>query len=107
MYTSVYEGISGHCCRETWSSTLRSFTFTFAFTFTFTGAPERISANDILTSTFASLCKSRVFIMAVDFKGKIEGTAPTDAAQYHSGFLYMCMSICNYMYIYIHVYAAQ
>ena len=38
------------------------------------GAPERISSNDVLTSAFASLCKSRVFIMAVDFKGKIEGT---------------------------------
>ena len=38
------------------------------------GAPERISSNDVLTSAFASLCKSRVFIMAVDFKGRIEGT---------------------------------
>jgi len=50
-------------------------------------APDRISANDVLTSAFGKLCQSRLLIMAADFKGRIEGTSITDAAQYHAALL--------------------
>ena len=51
------------------------------------GAPERISANDVLTSCFGKTCGSKLLIMACDFRGRIEGTKVEDAGQYHAGLL--------------------
>jgi hypothetical protein len=45
------------------------------------GAPEKISANDVLTSSYGRVCGSRMLIMAADFKGRIDGTKLEDAAQ--------------------------
>ena len=50
-------------------------------------APDRISANDVLTSAYGKVCQSSLLIMACDFKGRIEGTSATDAAQYHAALL--------------------
>lgn len=50
-------------------------------------APDRISANDVLTSAYGKVCQSKLLIMACDFKGRIEGTSATDAAQYHAALL--------------------
>ena len=51
------------------------------------GAPDRISANDVLTSAYGTVCRSKLLIMAADFKGRIEGTSATDAAQYHAALM--------------------
>eukprot|EP00966_Prymnesium_polylepis_P092455 2140056-Prymnesium_polylepis.1 len=52
------------------------------------GAPEKISANDVLTSAFGRVCRPRLLIMACDFKGRIEGTVAEDAGQYHGGLIF-------------------
>lgn len=51
------------------------------------GAPDRISANDVLTSAYGKACRLKLLIMAADFKGRIEGTSTTDAAQYHAALM--------------------
>ena len=51
------------------------------------GAPERLSANDVLTSAYGRACKSGLLIMACDFKGRIPGTSAEDAGQYHAALL--------------------
>ena len=52
------------------------------------GAPERLSTNDVLTSAYGKASQARLLIMAADFKGRIEGTTHSDAAQYHAALIF-------------------
>ena len=51
------------------------------------GAPDRISANDVLTS-FGVLTRARVLSMAINFRNRIDGLTLADAGNYHHGLLF-------------------
>jgi len=47
-----------------------------------------VSTNDILTSTFSNFIKSRITVMAINFRNKLEGLSDKDAGNYEGAVLY-------------------
>ena len=55
----------------------------------------KVSANDVLTSGFGTVCRPRLLTMAIDFKGRIEGLTLQDAGNYHGGLLFDETAYCS------------
>ena len=51
-------------------------------------APEFVSTNDILTSTFGRTTNARLLTMAMDFRGRVDGLTKKTAGCYHAGLLF-------------------